>query len=77
MPKKPRPALIPWFEVAQRKTARNRLIFGHWSTLGLIVKPNLISLDTGCVWGRQLTAVRLEDQKIYIQTSHEGRQTED
>lgn len=75
--KKSRPALIPWFEVAQRKTARNRLIFGHWSTLGLIVKPNLISLDTGCVWGRQLTAVRLEDQKIYIQTSHEGRQTED
>jgi len=69
--------LIPWFDIAQRKTVRNRLIFGHWSTLGLMVKPNLISLDTGCVWGRQLTAIRLEDQKIYIQTSRESRLAED
>jgi len=35
-------------------------VFGHWSALGLIVLPELISLDTGCVWGRQLTAVRLD-----------------
>jgi bis(5'-nucleosyl)-tetraphosphatase (symmetrical) len=37
-----------------------RIVFGHWSQLGLIVLPNLVSLDTGCVWGRQLTAVRLD-----------------
>jgi bis(5'-nucleosyl)-tetraphosphatase (symmetrical) len=35
-------------------------VFGHWSQLGLIVLPGLVSLDTGCVWGRQLTAVRLD-----------------
>jgi bis(5'-nucleosyl)-tetraphosphatase (symmetrical) len=35
--------------------------FGHWSTLGLINRPDLLSLDTGCIWGGQLTAVRLED----------------
>jgi bis(5'-nucleosyl)-tetraphosphatase (symmetrical) len=46
-------------------------VFGHWSSLGLVVRPNLIALDTGCVWGRQLTAVRLEDGKIFIQPSLE------
>ncbi len=52
--------LLPWFEMEGRKTQQSRIVFGHWSTLGLIVLPNLISLDTGCVWGRQLTAVRLD-----------------
>jgi len=52
--------LLPWFEMEDRKTEQTRVVFGHWSALGLIVLPNLISLDTGCVWGRQLTAVRLD-----------------
>ena len=63
--------LTPWFDVAGRKTAAQRVVFGHWSTLGLMVRPNLISLDTGCVWGRQLSAIRLEDHKIYVQSSLE------
>jgi bis(5'-nucleosyl)-tetraphosphatase (symmetrical) len=63
--------LTPWFEVPHRKTAQGRIVFGHWSSLGLVVRPNLIALDTGCVWGRQLTAVRLEDGKIFIQPSLE------
>jgi bis(5'-nucleosyl)-tetraphosphatase (symmetrical) len=60
-----------------RKTKKNRILFGHWSTLGLMVRPNIISLDTGCVWGRQLTAIRLEDHKLFIQPSLEGPAKED
>lgn len=63
--------LIPWFDYAPRKTKNIRLVFGHWSDLGLVVRQNIIGLDTGCVWGRQLTAIRLDDQKIFIQPSLE------
>lgn len=52
--------LQPWFEFPEPAWAPTRIIFGHWSALGLIVLPQLISLDSGCVWGRQLTAVRLD-----------------
>ncbi|MGI9222043.1 MAG: symmetrical bis(5'-nucleosyl)-tetraphosphatase [Woeseiaceae bacterium] len=52
--------LVPWFSREDRATAETRIVFGHWSALGLIVLPDLISVDTGCVWGRQLTAVRLD-----------------
>ncbi len=64
--------LTPWFEYKKRKTKNARIVFGHWSTLGLIAGPKLIALDTGCVWGGQLTAVRLEDYKVFIQPSLEG-----
>jgi bis(5'-nucleosyl)-tetraphosphatase (symmetrical) len=52
---------MPWFEVPGRRTADTPVAFGHWSTLGLINRDDLLSLDTGCVWGGQLTAVRLTD----------------
>jgi bis(5'-nucleosyl)-tetraphosphatase (symmetrical) len=52
--------LYPWFEAPGRLTAGVPIAFGHWSTLGLISRPDLLSLDTGCVWGGQLTAVRLD-----------------
>ena len=52
---------MPWFEVPGRRTAGVPVAFGHWSTLGLINRDDLLSLDTGCVWGGQLTAVRLTD----------------
>ena len=52
--------LVPWFSHDDRAAADTRIVFGHWSALGLVVLPNLISVDTGCVWGRQLTAVRLD-----------------
>jgi len=55
---------VPWFECPERKTSEVTVIFGHWSTLGLINRPNLIALDTGCVWGGQLTAMRLRDRHI-------------
>lgn len=52
--------LMPWFEVPGRRTAGTPVAFGHWSTLGLINRDDLMSLDTGCVWGGQLTAVRVD-----------------
>ena len=52
--------LTPWYDIADPAWAGTRIVFGHWSQLGLIVLPELVSLDTGCVWGRQLTAVRLD-----------------
>ena len=55
------PGYLPWFDVPGRRTAGEVLAFGHWSTLGWIDnRPTLLSLDTGCVWGGCLTAVRLE-----------------
>jgi bis(5'-nucleosyl)-tetraphosphatase (symmetrical) len=56
---------LPWFEVPQRASADATVIFGHWSALGLIVRPNVIALDTGCLWGGNLTAIRLEDRKLF------------
>lgn len=55
---------MPWFEVKNRQAQDQTIVFGHWSALGLLLRPNLIGLDTGCVWGRQLTAVRLSDRKV-------------
>ena len=51
---------LPWFQIPGRKHLAERLVFGHWSTLGLWQKDNVIGLDTGCLWGGQLTAVRLD-----------------
>jgi bis(5'-nucleosyl)-tetraphosphatase (symmetrical) len=51
---------MPWFEVPQRATREQPMAFGHWSTLGLINEPRLLALDTGCVWGGALTAVRVD-----------------
>ncbi|BAN36571.1 bis(5'-nucleosyl)-tetraphosphatase (symmetrical) [Sulfuricella denitrificans skB26] len=56
---------LPWYEAPNRKSADSTLIFGHWSALGLQVRSNLMALDTGCLWGGDLTAVRLEDRQIY------------
>lgn len=56
--------LTPWFDLPQRQSQNHTLIFGHWSTLGLVLRDNLIGLDTGCVWGGKLTAVRLEDRLV-------------
>ena len=53
---------MPWFDVPGRKTEGVPVAFGHWSTLGLINRDDLLSLDTGCVWGGHLTAVRLTPQ---------------
>lgn len=54
----------PWFLLKSRKEIPLRIIFGHWSSLGYYQDENVISLDTGCVWGGQLTAVRLDSDII-------------
>lgn len=54
----------PWFEIPGRASEGQPVVFGHWSTLGLINRPDLLALDTGCVWGGQLTAVRLSDRSV-------------
>lgn len=56
---RPPAGLMPWFDCPDRRTAQDVVAFGHWSTLGLLNRPQLMALDTGCVWGGQLTAVRL------------------
>lgn len=58
----PPEGFMPWFDVPGRRTANASVAFGHWSTLGLINRDDLLSLDTGCVWGGQLTAVCLTDE---------------
>ncbi|GAA5236718.1 symmetrical bis(5'-nucleosyl)-tetraphosphatase [Verticiella sediminum] len=55
---------MPWFEAPERLTRDTTVVFGHWSTLGLRMTDGVIALDTGCVWGGKLTAVRLADRKI-------------
>jgi bis(5'-nucleosyl)-tetraphosphatase (symmetrical) len=56
---------MPWFDVPARKSADTTILFGHWSALGLQQRANLFALDTGCLWGNKLTALRLEDRKIF------------
>jgi bis(5'-nucleosyl)-tetraphosphatase (symmetrical) len=53
-------SLLPWFEVPKRKNAEMRVIFGHWSTLGYYEGSNCYAIDTGCLWGGQLTAIKLD-----------------
>lgn len=55
---------MPWFDVPGRRAIGARVVFGHWSSLGLVLRDDVVCLDTGCVWGRTLTAMRLEDSLI-------------
>ncbi len=59
------PGFLPWFDVAGRLTAGEKVVYGHWSALGLRIAPGLIGLDSGCVWGGQLTAIRLGDHELF------------
>lgn len=51
---------LPWFDVQSRRTRGTRVVFGHWSALGLITRDDIVGLDSGCVWGGALTAVDLD-----------------
>ena len=56
------PGYLPWFDVPGRKTADATIAFGHWSQLGFVQRPDIISMDTGCVWGGCLSALRLAEE---------------
>jgi len=63
---------MPWFDVPGRQTAAERIVFGHWSTLGFAARSNAWSLDSGCVWGGQLTALKLAPRPEVIQVDCPG-----
>ena len=56
---------LPWFDVPGRKSADHTIICGHWSALGFRQTDTLLALDSGCLWGGCLTAVRLEDRRVF------------
>lgn len=58
----PPEGLLPWFDCPNRKIQDHTVVFGHWSTLGLLIRPDVLGLDTGCVWGGKLTAINLQDR---------------
>ncbi|MGH8712937.1 MAG: symmetrical bis(5'-nucleosyl)-tetraphosphatase [Casimicrobiaceae bacterium] len=55
----------PWFTHPERRSSGIRVLCGHWSTLDLMLAPNVLMLDSGCVWGGSLTAVRLDDRRVF------------
>lgn len=57
--------LVPWFDHPRRATRGTPIVFGHWSTEGLVMREDVIGLDTGCVWGGRLTALRLDDRALF------------
>lgn len=62
----PPSGFLPWFKIPQRAHKDLKIIFGHWAALnGKTNEPNVFALDTGCVWGNCLTALRLEDQEYF------------
>ena len=54
-----------WFDFDDRRSRDSLVVFGHWSTLGVMVRDDVIGLDSGCVWGGALTAIRLEDRTLF------------
>jgi bis(5'-nucleosyl)-tetraphosphatase (symmetrical) len=57
------PGALPWFEAPGRRSANTRILFGHWSTIGFLNRQNTWALDSGCVWGGRLTALRVRRKK--------------
>ncbi|HEU4352174.1 MAG TPA: symmetrical bis(5'-nucleosyl)-tetraphosphatase [Burkholderiales bacterium] len=60
----PRPGFLRWYETRMRADTYT-LLFGHWSQLGLVLQGKIVGLDSGCVWGGALSALRLEDRTLY------------
>ncbi len=58
------PNLLPWFQAPNRRHQNLHIIFGHWSALGLWQDNNVIGLDSGCLWGRMLSAVKLDSLSL-------------
>jgi len=77
-PKLRKKGMKPWFECENRKEIELKIVFGHWSTLGLYIDDNVISTDSGCLWGGAMSAVRLDgDRMQIIQSKCQGCQSPD
>jgi len=63
---------LPWFLVPKRQSRDATLLFGHWAALGYLRKEGIVALDTGCAWGRELTALRLDDGRVFQVAAREG-----
>jgi len=64
---------MPWFDAPDARWLDHRVIFGHWAALGFSISDQHISLDSGCVWGGNLSAVRLEDSAMFQVAAVESR----
>lgn len=62
---------LPWFEVSQAVRRGTAVVFGHWARLGHLRRPGVLALDSGCVWGGGLTAVRLDDGAVVTEPTRE------
>jgi bis(5'-nucleosyl)-tetraphosphatase (symmetrical) len=63
---------IPWFRMPGRRSAEATIVFGHWAALGLQLEPRHLALDSACVWGGALTAVRLDDRTVVQEPAAAG-----
>ncbi len=71
------PHFRPWFDIEGRRSRDVRVVFGHWSALGLVLKPGVVGLDTGCVWGSSLTAFDLDTERAPLSVPCGGYQSPD
>jgi bis(5'-nucleosyl)-tetraphosphatase (symmetrical) len=76
-PPRGHPTLRPWFELENRQSAAARIVFGHWSALGVVVRTDVVGLDSGCVWGGALTALDLDTDRPPVSVSCAGYQSPD
>lgn len=66
-PQKTPAGFVPWFDYEHRVKWDKPIVFGHWSTLGLVNRPDVVAIDTGCLWGGSLTAVRLPERSFTVE----------
>ncbi len=62
---------LPWFEIPGRRSRKVTVVAGHWAALGLRLEKRFVGLDTGCVYGGELTALRLEDRRVFAEPNRE------
>ncbi len=60
---------LPWFQVPERRSREAAMVFGHWAALGFHRAPGVLAIDSGCVRGQALTAVRLDDGQVFQEPS--------